>query len=355
MSDGILVMGAGHQGLAMAAFLTWGGVRTNVWNRTYDHVKSIIARGGEITVRGVISGSVQISKISTDVGEVMEKVIMVTTPASAHRDIAVKLAPYVNENHIIVLNPGRTFGVLEFANVLRENGCKSLPIIAEAQTIIFTCRRSADNEVSIYALKKDVMLATLEQDEISEVISALPDCIRGFFKPAQSWIQTSMGNVGMILHCLPVCLNTGWIENNRSVFKYYYDGITPTVASVLEKLDIERMKAAEMLGCSVESTVQWMRRTYGIDGDSLYECLQNNIYYREIDAPQSLHHRYIEEDVPCGLVAVESVGRRYGFKTDIATLIIDLANLLMECDYRQVGRRIENYMNVDGVIYECGK
>lgn len=343
MSDRVLVIGAGHQGLAMAAFLAWGGVQTSIWNRTYEHVRPIIEEGG-ITVRGVISGKTRVSRISTDVGEVMEKVIMVTVPASAHRDIAVRLAPYVNSDHIIVLNPGRTFGALEFANTLRESGCESMPTVAETQTIIFTCRRSDDNEVSIYALKKDVMLSALERSGAAKAINALPDCIRDFFKPAQSWIQTSLGNVGMILHCLPVILNTGWIENSRSVFKYYYDGITPTVAKVLEKLDDERMKAAETLGYSVESTVQWLRRTYGIDGDSLYECLQNNTYYREIDAPRSLHHRYIEEDVPCGLVAVESIGKRYGFETDITTLVIDLANLLMGCDYRMNGRRIEKYI-----------
>ncbi len=355
MSERVLVMGAGHQGLAMAAFLAWGGVQTSIWNRTYAHIKSIMDGGGAISVRGVINGQMQVDKISADVGEVVEKVIMVTVPASAHRDVAVRLAPYVNSDHIIILNPGRTFGALEFANTLRENGCKSMPMIAETQTIIFTCRRNADNEVSIYALKQGVLLAALEQSETSEVIKALPACIREFFKPAQSWIQTSLGNVGMILHCLPVLLNTGWIENNRSVFKYYYDGITPTLAMVLEKLDDERMKAAEALGYSVESTAQWMRRTYGISGDSLYECLQNNTYYREIDAPRSLQHRYIEEDVPCGLVAVESIGRRHGFETHITTLIIDLANLLMECDYRQKGRQIENYMNAGGTSYECGK
>lgn len=343
MSERVLIVGAGHQGLAMAAFLAWGGVQTSIWNRTYAHVKPIIEDGG-INVQGVISGKQPVGKISTDVGEVMEKVIMVTVPASAHKDIAARLAPYVNADHMIILNPGRTFGALEFANTLRENGCESMPTIAETQTIIFTCRRSADNEVRIYALKKGVLLATIEQSEAPKVINALPGCIRDFFKPAQSWVQTSLGNVGMILHCLPVILNTGWIENNRSVFKYYYDGITPTVSRVLEKLDDERLKAAEALGYPVESTVQWMRRTYGISGDSLYECLQNNTYYREIDAPRSLHHRYIEEDVPCGLVAVESVGERYGFKTDIATLVIDMSNLLMECDYRMTGRRIEKYI-----------
>ncbi len=43
---------------------------------------------------------------------------MVVTPSSAHRDVAAGLASYLQDGQIVVLNPGRTCGAIEFAKVL---------------------------------------------------------------------------------------------------------------------------------------------------------------------------------------------------------------------------------------------
>ena len=86
---------------------------------------------------------------------------MVTTPASAHKDIAAILASLVDDTYTIILNPGRTFGALEFKKALIDCGFKNLPIIAETQTIIYTCRRKGNNNVILYALKNGVEIATI--------------------------------------------------------------------------------------------------------------------------------------------------------------------------------------------------
>jgi opine dehydrogenase len=51
--------------------------------------------------------------------------------------------------------------------------------------------------------------------------------------------------------------------------------------------------------------------------------------------------RYVEEDVPMGLVAFASLGQRFGVPTPVINLVIDWANLLKETDYRQTGRTVE--------------
>ena len=69
-----------------------------------------------------------------------------------------------------------------------------------------------------------------------------------------------------------------------------------------------------------------------------YECIRNNAAYQEIDAPPTLHTRYLFEDVPNGLVPVEAMGRELGVSTPLITMIIDLACAVMETDYRRSGR-----------------
>lgn len=339
-----MIMGGGHQGLAMAAHLSLNGVRCSLWNRSLQNIKDIIDNG-EIFCSGIVNGTAKIHHASTDVCENLQKLIMVTTPSSAHRDLARILAPYVDETYTIVLNPGRTFGALEFSQVLAENGCKSMPLIAETQTIVYTCRREKGNAVSIYALKNDVLISAIDSKDTQTVIDRLPECIREYFVPAKNYVETSLGNVGMILHCAPVLMNIGWIENDKVDFKYYYEGISYSIAHFLEKLDRERVEVSKAMGYPVESLVEWIKRTYGTTGENIFECLQNNRYYKSIDAPLTIHHRYIDEDVPTGLVPVESAGACMGVPTPNISMIIDLANAIMDKDYREIGRKYEKIIN----------
>jgi len=145
--------------------------------------------------------------------------------------------------------------------------------------------------------------------------------------------------VGMILHCAPLLLNAGWTESSIHDFNYYYDAITPTIGKFIENIDAERVNVSEALGHKVESTKEWLIRTYHVMGSNLYECIQNNDAYKTISAPKTLNHRYIYEDIPCGLVPLESVGLRLGLKMEYTSLIIDLASKMLNCNFREIGRK----------------
>lgn len=338
MEDKITILGAGHQGMTMAAHLSANGVKCNLWNRSENHIKEILETK-IINCTGILEGTFNIYQVSTDIDKVLSKTIMITTPSSAHRDLAKLLSSKVDDTYTIILNPGRTFGMLDFLYTLKKCGCKKMPCIAEAQTIIYTCRRDLHNSICLYALKEGVPISTMRNEDIKRVMKVIPECMRNHFTPAKSFFETSMNNVGMVLHCAPVLMNIGWIENQDVQFEYYYDGISKSIARVLEKLDNERLAVADAFSYPVESIVEWLHRTYQTEGKNLYEHLQNNNYYRGIDAPKNIHHRYIEEDVPNGLVPLEDAGAMYGIPTPVASSVISLANIVMDCDYRKLGRR----------------
>ena len=134
-------------------------------------------------------------------------------------------------------------------------------------------------------------------------------------------------------------MNIGWIECEKVEFKYYYDGISRSIARFLEKIDAERQAVARAGGYEVESLKQWLERTYLVTGNNLYECIRNNEAYHEIDAPPTINSRYIFEDVPNGLVPVEAMGHEFGVSTPNITTIINLACSVMDVDYRSIGRR----------------
>lgn len=334
----VFVCGGGHQGLSMAAHLALNGMSVTLWNRTREHIRDIIGTG-EIYCDGVVNGKAKIKKASSDMSEVVSDFVMVTTPSSAHENVARQLAPFVHKDMIVVLNPGRTFGAIAFAKELKKCGVKELPHIAETQTIVYTCRRKSSNSATIFALKDDVKIATLKGDDINYILQRMPDCLKPYFTPECSMGYTSFANIGMVLHCAPVMMNIGWIESEKADFKYYYDGISKSVADFIQKIDNERVEVARASGYKVESVADWLRRTYKVNGQDLYECIKNNKFYREIDAPSTVRCRYILEDIPNGLVPIEFLGKELDVETSNITTIINLACSVINRDFRSEGRQ----------------
>lgn len=343
MKKKIAVIGAGNSGLAMAAYLLYNNFNISLWNRSFQTIEKI-QKTGKIHCEGVISGSFSPSLITTDISKALEDkdLVLITTPANAHKEIAALLAPFVRKEMVIILNPGRTFGAIEFRRILEEKQTREMPIIAESQTILFTCRKIVDDTVNILEIKNRVLISTVSDISNSDLVAILPQCLKMAFSPARSIIETSLGNVGLVLHCAPVLLNIGWIEYPNIDFKYYYNGITPSIAQFIAKLDAERVEVSKRLGCEVETLVTWLKRSYNAEGFDIFSCIQNVECYKVIDAPQSLNHRYLFEDVPTGLVPLEDLGNSLGIDMKICTLIINLANSVLDVDFRQSGRTLSN-------------
>ena len=151
----IAVLGAGNGGLAMAGHLSLMGFEVRLFNRSEERLWGVKSTG-EIDVVGEIEGHGNISVATTSMEEAIEGVelIMIVVPATAHKWMAKNIAPYLKDGQIIVLHPGRTFGALEFKQVLVSNGVTADVIITvlsliksgrfEATSISFVISISAD-------------------------------------------------------------------------------------------------------------------------------------------------------------------------------------------------------------------
>lgn len=346
------VIGAGNGGCAMAAHLALKGFDVTLYNRSEKRLEPIRARGG-ILLEGVDeSGFATIKQVTSDIEEAIRDVdvIMVTVPATGHRDVARAVAPFLHEDQIVVLNPGRTGGALEFRNILRQSGLKKEITIAEAQTFIYACRVIKPAHVKIFSVKNEVAVAALPAYRTPKVVEILSKAYPEF-KPASNVLETSFNNIGAIFHPTPTLLNTGRIETTKGDFDYYIEGISPTVADILEKLDNERLKVASALGVKAQSALEWLYETYGAEGKNLFEALQNNKAYKGIKAPDSVNTRYIFEDVPESLVPISLIGKMLNVDTPILDSIINLACAAHNINYWETGRTIER-LGLEGLTRE---
>lgn len=338
----ITVVGAGPGGLATAAHLSHLGYQVNLLNRSRDRIGRITSEGG-VTSSGMIDGFFRLGLITTSAEEALSgaKLVLIVTPATAHADIAAMLAPHFEDGQIVVLTPGRTGGALEFRAVLMKHNVGADLIICETQTILYTCRSGGTQDVNIIAVKKKVTFAAFPASRTGEAAAYLAAISPGYGAAADV-LETSLNNVGCILHPAPTLLNTGGIENPGFRFKHYYEGITPTVARILERLDEERLSVANHLGVHGFSTVAWLHETYGASGADLYEAIQNTKAYATIEAPDTIAHRYLAEDVPTGLVPISSLAHRFGLEVPTTDLVIDLASLACGIDFRRTGRTVSS-------------
>jgi opine dehydrogenase len=337
------VIGAGHGGKPMAAHLALMGFPVTLYNRTFDHIAAIKKRGGIDleSAEGGPHGFAHLPLVTSDVKEALQyaEMIMVVVPSSAHAEVARTVAPHLRDGQIIILHPGRTCGAIEFYKEIREKGCTADVTIAEAETFIYASRSDGPAQARIFRIKEAVPLAALPAVRTQQVLDKLNEAYPQFIDGGNV-LQTGLNNMGAIFHPALTLLNAGWIEATHGDFQFYIDGVTPSVARVLEELDRERVTVASSIGIRARNAMEWLQLAYNTTGEDLQDAIHNQPGYYGIKAPSTLSHRYIFEDVPMSLVPIASLGERYGVSVHGMDSIIRLACIVHHTDYWRRGRTL---------------
>lgn len=337
------VIGAGNGGKGMAAYLALMDFQVTLYNRTANRVEIIRLRGGiDLESPTEPRGFGRLYKVTDNMEDALREaeIIMVVVPSTAHADIAKLAAPFLRDDHIVILHPGRTGGALEFCHTLAQENCPGKPIIAEAETFIFASRSEGPSQARIFRIKEAVPLAAMPSTRTKEVLEAIRPAFPQFID-GKNVLQTGLNNMGAIFHPALALLNSGWIEATSGDFQFYVDGVTPSVAKVLEVLDRERVTVASAMGLKARNALEWLELAYNATGENLHEAMHNQTGYYGIKAPGTLNHRYITEEIPMSLVPIASFGSTYGVSVNGINSIINLACFIHGTDYRRKGRTVE--------------
>src|SRR5262249_27434268 len=206
-----------------------------------------------------------------------------------------------------------------------------------------------------------------------EKVAAVAEDVRQVFPQIEltpSLLHTVFPYTNAIHHPPALLLNVGRVESTGGGYHHYYDGITPAVGRLIDALDAERLAVASALGVVVEPLPQFFFRmgytsAAGRDGGTAYDVFHNSEPNRWIKAPASIDHRFFNEDVPYGLVAIAELGRMAGVPTPGADAVIDIASIVAARAYRDEGLTRER-MGIAGMTvgevsellatgYTCGK
>ena len=334
------VLGTGSAGHALAALISAKGFAVNCYDINEAGMKALAAKGS-ITSENKLSGDFPVALATTDPGKAIDgcDILMVAACSCDHEEIAARIAPFVRKDQIVVLNPGATCGALAFLNSLKENGAEQIPVIAEAQDLMCTCRSYAPGTVSISGIKSKIALASIPAGAAASVCDALA----GFFPyyyPQPNTLYTGLGNMAVNSHPANVILNATRIEGEGD-YHFFGDGYTASCGRVEEAVDAERLAIAKAFGIELISTKQWLLDTYGSDGANLCEAKKNTSAYRNILGPAVIESRYVFEDLPTGLVPMTQLARVAGVPTPMMDATIQFLSVMTGKDYAHKGRTLK--------------
>ena len=355
-----MIYGSGHSGCAHATYLGHAGHEVHLFDLPqFEKNLTYIQKNGGMTMKGYFQGYGPIKLATTNVQEAIDgvDVILIIVPAFAHETAARTLAPYLKDNHIVVLSPGGPYGVVAFKKTVTECGNHANFKLAEALSSTFACRRSSESEVWMKGIKEKMPVATLPAKDIDDVIPVLQQILPNFI-PMPNIVYTSMASNNAVVHPFAALLNTGRIENQPGQFDLYWDGITPSVGRCQEALDRERVAVAKAMGFEVMPMIEEMHMFYdhhgGYEGkNTLFDFFDHGYVNGGPGStgPTNMQHRYITEDIPYGIVPMKQTADLFGVPCPHMDALITIASTINSTDYLQTGRTLHS-LGLDGLSRE---
>ncbi len=336
----VAVLGAGHAGRGLASYLSIHGFDVSLYNRTIANVKRISERGG-IKVQGLFETFAHISLVTDNIAKAIEDrdILIIIVPAQAHTFIAKSMVPHLESGQTILLMPGRTGGALEFARILRSHSYSDEILLGEAQTFSFVSRITGTDSVLISKVKNSTKASAFPASHNRRFMRSLRR-LPITFNMAEDVMETSLGNVGAMLHPTPTILSAGLLESKEGGYNHYHDAISESVGRLVERMDAERISVSREFVSQSVSLLEWLRSTYDAEGTTLRECIRSIDAYDDVGSPSSLNHRYVLEDVPTGLVPISYFGRIAEIETPAIDAVINMACQLYDYDFWSSGRNL---------------
>ena len=164
---------------------------------------------------------------------------------------------------------------------------------------------------------------------LAKLSAAFPQAVA-----APNTLYTGLNNANGILHVANMVANIGRLESTGNGYRFYAEGYTPSAIKVLERVSAERLAVARALGVSVPGIHGWLCETYQLGGDTLAETFGRLTHaptgpYQWTPTPRSMEHKYITEDVPCGLVPMSALGDVVGVDTPVIDGLIALSSAML--------------------------
>lgn len=339
----ISILGAGHGGTAVAAELSLKGhevtlIKTSnaMHDENFDY---LVANDGH--VRMIENGkqvTAKIKQITRDLSQLRKsELVIIYIQTNYHEQLIKRIKPYLRDGQILLINPG----YLSTAYVLKH--CADIDLtICEAQSSFLDCRISEPGSVRIGFRNVRNPIGIYPASRVEETKKSLNQLdFPLVYLP--SVIEAALHNPNLIVHTVGAIMGIPRIEKTGGDYVMYHEVFTPSVWNILEALDKEKMDVMEQLGSERLSYVEACK--YRNTLDDRKDAKEVFFWYANMPTrakgPVVVDSRYISEDVPQGLVLLETLGLKLNIETPICTSLIHMASAALGRDLRSEGRTMQ--------------
>jgi len=339
----IAVIGGGHGCYAAAAHLSEQGHEVRLWRRDGAAFGPVLEnRRISVTDAGG-TRVVDIALPTADLAEAVQgaELVVMPLPCTTHAALAPQIAPLFEDGQVVFLPPG-TFGGYIFAKAVKDAANPARVAFAETGTLPYLARKQAADHVriSVYATRLPTgVFPAADSDRALAVIRQAYPAV----EPLSDLLDGALMNAGPIIHPPLIIMNAGPLEH-FDAWDIHNEGTQPSIRSVTDALDNERIALREALGYAAphfpladhydDAREEWMY------GNSSHDRLTDSGDWREHIDLQS--HRYMREDTAVGLSFLVSVGRRVGLEMPISAGLLAIAAAIVGEDLYAQGRTLES-------------
>jgi len=345
----VAVLGCGNGAQTCAADQALAGYEVNLYElpEFRKNLDPIIEKGG-IEISGAArNGFAKLAVVTTDIREAIEgaELIQIVVPAYGHGAFSEACAPHLEDGQTVVFY-GKGGAGVNLANLIKNSGSDRNILVGETNTLPYGCKIVAPGRVQVYDFVKSgqLMLAAFPGTRTPNVFEKVKN-VCPWVTPCENVIETILHDWNAIVHPATVLLNAGRIEYSRGEFFFFTEGVTPSVAKVIEAIDKERLAILKAFGLTGVSLLEGIARDCPRTLHSVHEALTLGLEgFSPLKGPYDLglqHARHLTEDVPFGLVTFSSIANLVSVKTDLIDSAITLASALLGMDYWETGRTVE--------------
>ncbi len=329
------------------------------------------------------SGNAKFDVITTDMAAAVKGAghIVVAAPAFAHEHFFRQLIPLLEDGQVISIFTDN-YASLLLRKMMREAGCTKKVIVGAWSSAPYGTRIESVGGMMLPHVGVKYRAITLrgatlpmtDIDDFFEASKSLPciDAVTNGDGPAKGNTVLDIGfsNINPVIHVPAALLGVSTMENwgkifgdfDKSGYSMYAHALCPSVCEVQYQFYNEEIAIADAIGVGVPrySYESFFNRRsilaqeyMGLDKngkDNMWLPLDEPTTESNT-GPNSIHHRYITEDVPVGCKIYHELGKAYGVATPIIDSMIVLAGAMHKKSFFNEGYTLE-YLGIDNMSKE---
>ena len=388
----IAVLGGGAAGKTCAADMKLAGKEV----RLYDAMPFAAASLKDVDKTGILLDGVQRNKycfersgraffdlVTTDMEAAVKGCgqIVVAMGSWGHEGTFKALIPHLEDGMVIHVFADN-FGALLLRKMMREAGCTKDVIVGAWSSMPYGTRIETIGKFQFPHVSAKYRAITLrgaalpmtDTNDFLESIKYLPcmDAVTYGDGPARAntVLDVDFANVNPVIHVPATVLGVSTMENwgvifcgnDKTTYSMYSHGLCPSICEVQYQFYNEEIALAKAIGvgCPEYKKEMFFSRRSVLTQEymGLDENGNDNVVF-PLDqpsnegntGPNTIHHRYMTEDVPIGCKIYHDLGVAYGVSTPIIDSMIILAGAMHQKSFFDSKYNLE-YLGIDNMSKE---